>query len=74
MSETVFWAIVGKVQTMADGGIRVCLDLPESAIVEAAELMANKRQGVVLDVVCRPRVDDEREPDADGKQPRKIHI
>jgi len=74
-NETVFWAIVGKVQTMADGGIRVYLDLPESAIVQAAELMAYKREGVVLDVVCRPKQEDGRdEPDAGAKQPRKIHI
>ena len=43
---------------MADGGIRVYLDLPESAIVQAAELMAYKREGVVLDVECRPKQDD----------------
>ena len=70
-SDTAFWATVGKVQTMADGGIRVYLDLPESAILQAAELMAYKRECVVLDVVCRPRQDDER--DDSGKR-RKLHI
>ena len=61
VNDTTFWAIVGKVQTMADGGIRVYLDLPEDAIVQAAELMAYKRGAVVLDVTCRPRVENERE-------------
>ena len=66
MSETAFWAVVGKVQTMSDGGIRVYLDLPESAILQAAELMAYKRECVVLDVVCRPKQDDGRESDGWG--------
>jgi hypothetical protein len=66
-----FWAIVGKVQTMADGGIRVYLDLPEGAIMQAAELMAYKRAGVVLDVTCTARQDDERERQGTN---RKLHI
>jgi len=74
VSETAFWAVVGKVQTMADGGIRVYLDLPETAIVQAAELMAYKRESVVLDVACRPREENEREPDGSDKKGRKLHI
>jgi hypothetical protein len=58
---TTFWAVVAKVQTLADGGIRIYLDLPESAIVAAAELMAYKREGIVLDVTCKPKVKDEPE-------------
>jgi hypothetical protein len=54
---TEFWAIVGKVQTMADGGIRVYLDLPETAIVQMAELAAYKINSVVVDVVVTPRQD-----------------
>ena len=73
MSETTFWAIVGKVQTMADGGIRVYLDLPESAIVAAAELMTYKREGVVLDVVCRPKRDDGPRTDESGREQTKSH-
>lgn len=49
-----FPAIVAKVQTLADGGIRVTLDLPEQAIMAAAELMACKREGVTLWVECKP--------------------
>lgn len=58
MDAITFWAIVGKVQTMADGGIRIYLDLPEDAIVAAAELMACKRAGTVLDVVCEEHIDE----------------
>jgi hypothetical protein len=43
-----FIAAVAKVQTLADGGLRVTLDLPEDAIVEVAWLMVLKREGVAL--------------------------
>lgn len=43
-------ATVYKVQTLMDGGLRVTLDLPETAIAEAAQLMECKRQEVVLNV------------------------
>jgi hypothetical protein len=46
----VFQATVAKVQTMVDGGLRVVLDLPETAIVQVGELMECKRQGVALNV------------------------
>lgn len=72
MTETKFWAIVYKVQTLAgDNGIRVTLDLPETAIVQMAELAAYKINEVVLDVTCEPKQEDERDnPD----KSRKIHI
>lgn len=44
---------VYKVQTLVDGGIRVTLDLPETAIKEAAMLMECKRVGVALNVNCK---------------------
>ena len=47
-----FVAVVQKVQTLADGGLRVTFDLPETAIVAAAELMTCKREAVVLQVEC----------------------
>ena len=51
MSETLaFDAIVYKVQTLVDNGIRVTLDLPEQAIEAAAVLMALKRDSVALKV------------------------
>lgn len=49
-----FVASVNKVTTLADGGIRIALDMPEDAIVEAAWLMQCKRDGVVLQIVCKP--------------------
>ena len=45
-----FDATVNKVQTLADQGLRVTLDLPEQAIEAAAVLMALKRQGSALRV------------------------
>ena len=61
---TRFWAIVRKVQTLTDGSLNVTLNMPEGAIPEAAELMAYQVHGVVLDVVCMPRVENERETDS----------
>jgi len=40
--------IVNKVTTLADGGIRVTLDLQEDAVVQAAQLMELKRIGAVV--------------------------
>ena len=45
-----FDAVVAKVTTMVDGGIRVTLDLPEYAIEAAAELMRYKRDEASLRV------------------------
>jgi hypothetical protein len=45
-----FDAVVAKVQTLADNGIRVTLDLPETAIEAAAVLMALKRNEQALRV------------------------
>ena len=45
-----FDATVAKVQTLIDNGIRITLDLPETAIEAAAVLMALKRQGVAIEV------------------------
>jgi len=43
-----FSAVVYKVQTMADGGLRITLDLPETAIPQAAMLMECKREEIPL--------------------------
>jgi len=42
---------VYKVQTLADMGIRITLDLPETAIPQAAMLMEAKRAGIPLKAV-----------------------
>jgi hypothetical protein len=45
-----FTASVSKIQTLIDGGIRVTLDLPETAISQAAALMEIKRQMIPIEV------------------------
>ena len=58
-----FQAAVYKVQTLAtDNGVRVTLDLPETAIMQMAMLAECQRAGVALDVVCTP-IDDNVIPD-----------
>jgi hypothetical protein len=49
-----FKAQVSKVQTLADGGIRVTLDLSENDIKQAGELMRVKQAGAILEVVAVP--------------------
>jgi len=39
---------------MADGGLRVVLDLPETAIKQAGELMQVKQNGAILDIAAIP--------------------
>lgn len=48
-----FAAVVSSVRTLADGGIRVTLDLPETAIPEMAMLMQAKADGIALLVTIR---------------------
>jgi len=68
MSEPiVFIAEVYKVQTLVDNGIRITLNLPETAILEAAQLMECKRQGVAGEVSYRPITEDE------PAKSRKVH-
>ena len=48
-----FIAEVYKVQTLAtDSGVRITLDLPETAIPQMAMLAEAKRQGIVLKVTA----------------------
>jgi len=54
MSNVSFIAAVNKVQTLADGGLRVTFDLPEDAIGEVAYLMQYKCEGVAVRVECTP--------------------
>lgn len=70
-------AAVEKVQTLVDKGIRITLDLPESAIMQAAMFMECKRMGVVLNITALPVVQDKNNPDtADGKKgrPEKLSL
>ena len=50
-----FPAQVYKVQTLADGGVRVTLDLPETTIPEMAMLAECQRFGVMLRVNAEPQ-------------------
>ena len=64
-------AIVYKVQTLADHGIRISLDLPETATMQMAMFAECQRMGVLLSVKCTPVVQDASKPDeADGKKSR----
>ena len=58
MPDVTFIAAVNKVQTLADGGLRVTFDLPEDAIGEVAYLMQYKCEGVAVRVECTPVVAD----------------
>ena len=59
MAEAVirFDAIVYKVQTLADGGVRVTLDLPETAIPQMAMLAETKRDGIPLVFTAKVKPD-----------------
>lgn len=72
MSESVieFVASVAKVQTMADGGLRFIFDAPETAVMQAAQLMECKRFGVVLQVKCEPCIAGQEQ--GDGKKQYKL--
>ena len=50
-----FAATVDKVQTLADGGIKVSLLLSESAIPQAALFMECKRTELALQVDCKAK-------------------
>lgn len=48
-----FEAIVAKVQTLADGAVRVVLDLDENSIPQMAMLAQTKVDGIVLKFEAR---------------------
>lgn len=52
--EITFVAEVYKLQTLVDNGVRVTLDLPETCIMQMAQLAECKRAGVVLNIVATP--------------------
>ena len=65
MSDPIqFDATVYKVQTLVDYGLRVTLDLPETAIIAAAQLMALKREGVILHV----SIETDKQSESTGKE------
>jgi len=57
---------ISKIQTLADGGVRITLDLPEGC-TEQAKVMLDWRKMLVKAVI---QIQDER----DTEKRRKIHI
>ena len=49
-----FKAQVSKVTTMADGGLRVVLDMAETEIEVAKQMMQVKQAGAILEVAAVP--------------------
>ena len=49
-----FIAQVYKVSTLADGGIRITLDLPETEIETMSDLARVRQQGAVLEIAAVP--------------------
>ena len=49
-----FTAQVAKVTTLVDGGIRITLDLPETAIETATKMMQVRQAGAVLEIAAVP--------------------
>lgn len=47
-----FQAVVAKVQTTVDGGIRITLDLDSSCVEQAGQFMQVQRINGLLEVVC----------------------
>lgn len=71
MSDITFDAVVYKVQTLVDNGIRVTLDLPETAIMQMAQLAECQRFGVMLEITAKAAQQDDR-PDTNKR--RKLHV
>lgn len=59
-SEIRFDAVVYKVQTLVDSGVRVTLDLNEGSTMQMAQLAECQRFGQVLNVICTFVNDTER--------------
>jgi len=53
LTDITFVAEVAKVQTLADGGIRLTLDLGESDTMQMAQLAMCQQFGVLLSVICK---------------------
>jgi sigma54-dependent transcription regulator len=49
-----FRAEVSKVSTLADGGIRITLDISESEIETAKKMMEARQAGAILEIVAVP--------------------
>ena len=74
MSEAIkCHAIVYKVQSLVDNGMRITLDLPETEIMQMAMFAECKRMGVVLEVSAYPMDANTSAGDTpDGKKSRPL--
>jgi len=64
-------AVVYKVQSLVDHGMRITLDLPETEIMQMAMFAECQRMQVVLDIEATPQIANNSQPDtADGKKSR----
>jgi hypothetical protein len=62
MSEPIqFDATIAKVQTLVDYGLRITLDLPDSAIIAAAQLMTVKRENGILHIIAQADIQPKTE-------------
>lgn len=67
MNEAItFPAIVYKVQTLVDGGVRVTLDLAEDCIPQMAMLAESRREGISLVFTAKEDKPQNRRKAGDG--------
>lgn len=59
-NQVSFVASIARVQTLADGGIRVVLDLDEHAVLVAAWLMSVRVSDSAVDVMVSEHVQKQR--------------
>jgi hypothetical protein len=63
-----FSATIARVQTLADGGLRVILDMPEAAVKSASVLMEARQAGAFLEVAAVPVF---QKVTVDGSKPKQ---
>ena len=71
MSEITFPAIVARVQTLVDNGVRVTLDLPEGYVPQMAMLAEAKEQGIPLLFTAKVDEPENRKKSGNDRPRRK---
>jgi hypothetical protein len=59
-NDIAFQAEVAKVQTLVDGGIRLTLDMAESAVELMGVLARCQQEGIILEVTAREWREEDR--------------
>ena len=62
----MFHAAVRQIKTLADNGIVIAFDLPETEVMQAAQLMECKRQGIFLRMTCEVDLQQENNAIREG--------